>query len=103
MVKSQRKRTNVAETLVNLESLEQFHAATIGDVHLGPSCGVQIALNQHTSCAVLGELQGCDQARGPSSNNEHWCFVFNDLSRSRQLRKAGPSRWQWQCEWPRPF
>lgn len=41
----QQQRTNFSKTLVDSQALEQFHASTIGDVHLWPFRRVRTGLS----------------------------------------------------------
>lgn len=46
--------TYTAESLVNSEPSEQLHAPTVGYIHLGPFCGLEVAFHEHTRCVIDG-------------------------------------------------
>lgn len=71
--------TDSSQALVHSKSLQQFHAPTIRDVHLGPFCRVEITFDEHTFGAVASELERRNESSRSSSNDQHWSFVFDDL------------------------
>jgi hypothetical protein len=69
-------RTNLPQTTINSQPLQQLHAANIRDIHLRPLCRVQIPLYQHASNAISCKLERRDQTRRPSANDQDAGVVF---------------------------
>ena len=71
--------TNLSQPFGEAKSAEELHAATVGDIHLGPLCCVQVSFNHHGVDAMASELGGKNKASWTSANYQHWRFVADDL------------------------
>lgn len=72
--------TNLSQPFGEAKSAKEFHAATVGDIHLGPLCCVQVSFNHHGVDAMASELGRENQASWTSANYQHWRFVADDLN-----------------------
>ena len=65
---------SISQLLGNAQTPEQFHAAAVGEIHLGVPRGFEIPLNQHGADPVSRQIQGESHAHGPAPRNQNGGF-----------------------------